>query len=71
LGGLEDEEVGLPAVGTDEEEFMYNIEEVMSLSFAFPPSPFFLLAFYLWLCIVEVLPWKIIIWTLIFFLIVL
>jgi hypothetical protein len=40
LGGLEDEEVGLPAVGTDEEEFMYNIEEVMSLSFAFPPSPF-------------------------------
>lgn len=27
LGGLEDEEVSLPAVGIDEEEFMYNIEE--------------------------------------------
>lgn len=43
MGGLEDEEVGLPAVGIDEEEFMYNIEEVMSLSFdlsPFPPSHF-------------------------------
>ncbi|KAB1216006.1 hypothetical protein CJ030_MR4G024559 [Morella rubra] len=27
LGGLEDEELSLPAVGTDEEEFLYNREE--------------------------------------------
>lgn len=33
LGGLEDEELSLPAVGTDEEEFLYNREEVMSLLF--------------------------------------
>lgn len=29
LGGLEEEEVGLPTVGIDEEEFLYNREEVM------------------------------------------